>query len=66
MMNGPQQTIDNFTTPAMNQQSNNLLGQPPIQAAGMPSLDMGALNTTALQSTPEVANMIKALKGGAQ
>ena len=55
-----------FDTPGMAtsvDQSNSLVGAPQIQAAGMPSFDMGSLNSTAIQN-PDVMNMIKALKGG--
>lgn len=61
--NGPQ--IGNgFTTSAMQQQSNSLLGQTPFQPM-MGGADLH--NNTAPQSSttnPAVANMVKALKGG--
>lgn len=49
-----------------NQQNVQLLGTPPIQNASMPTIDPGVLNSTAFQANGNVANMIKALKGGAQ
>lgn len=61
---GPQQQ---FNTAAMNQQGSTLLGSPPIQAAAAaPSVDSNSLNSTAFQSNPGIANMVKALKGGMQ
>lgn len=56
------QILDGFNTTATNQQNNSLLGAPQFQKPQM-AFDPESLNTTALQSTPEVANMIKALKG---
>jgi len=65
----PQANPTNQQAPTsfMNQQGIQLLGNPQIQAASAaPVVNPGNFNTTALQSTPEVASMIKALKGGAQ
>lgn len=61
--NGPQ-TGNGYTTSAMVQQSNGLLGQSPFQTQmNMPSIH----NSTAPMSSttnPGVMNMVKALKGG--
>lgn len=65
MFGGGPQTGNGFTTPDINQQRSNLTGNPQIQAAAMPSFDIGALNSTAVQN-PNIANMVKALKGGMQ
>lgn len=61
-MGGPQ-TGGEFTTTAINQQNNQLLGAPPIQQAAMPQFNPDMLNSSTLQANPNVANMIKALKG---
>jgi hypothetical protein len=61
----PQNNPQQYTTSAVNQQNNQLLGNPPIQnAASSGASDPGMFNSTALQATPDVTNMIKALKGG--
>lgn len=62
--NGPQ-TGNQFTTSAINQQNNSLLGAPQFQ----PTTNVvdGLFNNTAPQSSttnPNVAGMVKALKGG--
>lgn len=63
----PQSNPNQYTTSAMNQQGVQLLGNAPIQAAAsMPTAPSGVFNTTAPQSSPGVASMIKALKGGMQ
>ena len=63
---GGPQTGNGFTTSAILQQNNSLLGNPQFQNTGMPAMDPGNTNTTAPQSSinPGVANMVKALKGG--
>jgi len=58
------------TTSAANQQTVGLLGnQPTAPMAAMGVVDGSTLNSTAPSSSttnPNVANMVKALKGGAQ
>lgn len=55
-----------FNTPTVNQQDNGLLGlQPtsnPLMTGGQ-GINPENFNTTAFQSNPAVANMVKALKG---
>ena len=63
---GPQ-TGNGFTTSSVLQQNTGLLGNPPIGANTMPTVDAGVINSTAPQSSttnPAVATMVKALKGG--
>lgn len=59
-----------FNTSSVLQQNTSLLGNPQIQSTSMPAFDPGNLgNSTAPQSSttnPNVANMVKALKGSAQ
>lgn len=63
---GGPQTGEGFTTSAINQQNNSLLGAPPTAQGlqGELSFDPQVLNSTNLQANPNVASMLKALKGG--
>lgn len=54
-----------FNVPTANQQDASLLGVQPSNdpVASQQMFNPDALNTTAFQNNPAVANMIKALKG---
>lgn len=64
---GPQ-TGNGYSTSSINQQNNSLLGNPQTQSAGVPLMNPSATNTTDPMSAgnPQMANMIKALRGGIQ
>ena len=60
--NGPQ-TGNQPTTSSINQQNNGLLGNPQIQYAASNPFPMNSTAPTSSTTNPQVANMIKALKG---
>lgn len=60
--NGPQ-TGNQFTTSAINQQNNGLLGAPQMQFNASNPIPMNSTAPSSSTTNPQVANMIKALKG---
>jgi hypothetical protein len=70
MQTGGLQTGNEFPTSATIQQNTSLLGSPQIQSqtqGAFPTFNTGMLNSTAPSSSttnPNVANMVKALRGG--
>lgn len=59
---GPQ-TGNQFTTSAINQQNNGLLGAPQFQSALNNQIPTNSTAPSSSTTNPQVASMIKALKG---